>query len=86
MPYINKERRVDLDPLIVPLAGELDTEGELNYVLTMLVLSYIGEKGISYKTYNAAMGVLECSKQEIYRRWVAAYEDKKIEENGDIGL
>jgi len=30
------------------------------------------------------MGVLECIKQEFYRRAVAPYEDKKKEENGDV--
>ncbi len=86
MPYIKKERRIRFDPLIAPIAEELDTEGELNYVITMLVLHYISKKGISYGTYNAAVGVLECAKQELYRRWVATYEDKKIKENGDVGL
>jgi len=86
MPYIKKERRGCFDPLIAPIAEELSTEGELNYVITMLVLHYINKKGISYHTYNAAIGVLECAKQELYRRWVATYEDRKIEENGDISI
>jgi len=30
------------------------------------------------------IGVLECVKQEFYRRKVAPYEDIKIIENGDI--
>jgi len=30
------------------------------------------------------MGVLECVKQEFYRRRAVPYEEEKIEENGDI--
>jgi len=37
-----------------------------------------------YKRYNKAMGVLECIKQEFYRRVISKYEDQKIEENGDV--
>ena len=35
---------------------------------------------------NAAIGVLECAKLELYRRVVAMYEDGKIKENGDVFL
>ena len=38
----------------------------------------------SYHAYNEIIGVLECVKQEFYRRMVAPYEDKKCEENGDV--
>jgi hypothetical protein len=38
----------------------------------------------SYYNYNRAIGVLESIKLEYYRREVAAYENKKIKENGDI--
>ena len=56
--------------------------GELNYVITTLLQKYIDKP--SYTVYNEVIGVLECCKLEIYRRAVAAYEDKKIEENGDV--
>ena len=37
-----------------------------------------------YENFNAMIGALECCKQEYYRRIIAPYEDKKIEENGDV--
>jgi broad-specificity NMP kinase len=37
-----------------------------------------------YHKYNAAVGVLECAKLELYRRLVSGYEDTKIIENGDV--
>jgi hypothetical protein len=39
---------------------------------------------LNYRMYNEMIGVLECMKQEIYRKAVAAYEEEKIIENGDI--
>jgi hypothetical protein len=41
-------------------------------------------EGLSYKSINDVIGVLECVKQEFYRRIAVPYEDKKIEQNGDI--
>jgi hypothetical protein len=34
--------------------------------------------------YNDAIGALEGAKLELYRRYVSAYEDDKIKENGDV--
>lgn len=87
MPYIPKADRKILDDKIVLLKGEISLKGEfcnlgeLNYVITRLVLSM---KPKSYSDYNALIGVLECVKLELYRRAVAPYEDKKKEENGDV--
>jgi hypothetical protein len=41
-------------------------------------------KDISYSKIAMATGVLENIKQEFYRRVASPYEDKKINENGDI--
>lgn len=88
MPYIDAARReeFEVDTDFVPTP---ETPGELNYVLTVAVKNYLElrhfENGrISYSDYNEVIGVLECMKLEIYRRLVAPYEDKKIEENGDV--
>lgn len=57
--------------------------GELNYAITRLVTNYLrGDYG--YDQLNEAIGVLECSKLELYRRMVAPYEDAKCAENGDV--
>jgi len=47
-------------------------------------LQYIRDKRKCYQTYNDVIGVLECIKQELYRRFVSKYEDLKIKQNGDI--
>lgn len=86
MPYIDRDDRYRLNLLMVRLDKEIFdqgvSEGEMNYILTQLVLSWLGDA--RYSEYNSAIGVLECVKQELYRRAVAPYEQKKAEENGDV--
>lgn len=36
------------------------------------------------EAHRTILGVLECVKLELYRRVAAPYEDRKIEENGDV--
>lgn len=40
--------------------------------------------GGKYDSLNAVIGVLECAKQEFYRRAAVPYENQKITENGDV--
>jgi hypothetical protein len=80
MPYIKQERRVAI------LQGERPEDaGELNFAITMLVDNYLKERGgIRYSHLNEVIGAMDCAKLELYRRLAAPYEDKKIEENGDV--
>jgi len=81
MPYIKKERRMDLDwgSTSIPVNA-----GELNFKITQLITMYLLERVESYETYNDIVGALEGAKLELYRRKIAPYEDKKIKENGDV--
>lgn len=83
MPYITPIQRQRLDPLLQPLLASPLVPGDLNYLITRLLLH---QRPSSYETFNALIGVLECVKQELYRRAVAPYEDIKIKENGDVYL
>ena len=87
MPYIKSESRGKyeraLDELIrilksLPLE---EVDGELNFVVTKLIKEIYP---LRYFHINRAVGVLECVKQEFYRRVAAPYEDKKIKETGDV--
>ena len=80
MPYI-KEFRNELTPW---LSRHPKNAGDLNYVFTMLIQNYMKHKGESYQAYNDVMGAIEGCKLELYRRKVSTYEDKKIQENGDV--
>ncbi len=81
MPYIPKLGRIDSsmhDDYYLP-----DTIGGLNYMLTMLCRDFLPKKH-SYEELNEIIGVLECVKQEFYRRVVVPYEEIKMKENGDV--
>ncbi|MDW8084104.1 MAG: hypothetical protein RMI49_02755 [Candidatus Caldarchaeum sp.] len=87
MPYIPREERKDLDPLIEELSAKLKSspvekiDGKLNYVITRLIAELYPP---SYFNYNRALGVLSAVAQELYRRKIASYEDAKIKEHGDV--
>lgn len=88
MPYIKPEAREALRKFSTwdPKVGSrrnLSGPGDLNYLITTLCDQYAGMEP-NYERLNEVMGVLECAKLEFYRRVCAAYEDKKIKENGDV--
>ena len=87
MPYISQEAREHVDNQIYALKVALldfkpdDRDGVFNYVFTKLLKPFYWE---NYHDLNRAIGILESCKLEFYRRMAAPYEDKKIEENGDV--
>lgn len=86
MPYIQARDRRRLDPAIDELADRLQDmdAGAQNYVVTRLLVAWVRARGASYETLSDAVKVLETAKLEFYRRWLGPYEDRKIEENGDV--
>ena len=83
MPYISRARRAKLDPWIESLTKCHLSSGEVNYVISRILFLW-SELSKSYAIYNAVMGVLDCVKQEFYRKVIAPYEDRKKEENGEV--
>jgi len=97
MPYIKKEKREKFQEILPEVISLflLDVEngkdilkrnanpGELNYFLSSLIWR-LWKSDTSYANGNNLMGVLECVKQEFYRRQLAPYEDLKEKENGTI--
>ena len=83
MPYIKQEDRSKFTDMFCNLP-EFKTPGEFNYAITMVCKEYLSDKGESYQTYNDLIGALECCKLEFYRRAVTIYENKKIDENGEV--
>ena len=87
MPYIKGEQRWPIDDRLLNLLDYLDAtpvnqlDGQVNYAITRIMQRLYKP---SYFNLNRAIGVLECAKQELYRRIVAPYEDQKIIENGDL--
>lgn len=87
MPYIVKGNRKPIDKFVSQATHEdLNIAhmlpGDLNYLITQLLLAACKDRN-SYTAYNELMGVLECVKQEFYRRQVVPYENEKRLINGD---
>lgn len=80
MPYIKQNDRENIEDF----TKSPTNAGELNYMIHLILANYVDDLGESYQTYNDIMGVLVGVQQELYRRKIAAYEEKKIKENGDI--
>jgi len=83
MPYIRQDDRKNLDPLITSLSLWLDTDGQLNYAISRLILLQ-WKRSQGYGTLARLTGVLQNVSQEFYRRVGADYEDTKRAENGDL--
>ena len=93
MPYIPLSDRPPYDDAITALAELLAAQpadkrkGHANYVITQVLRKAWGvdaPRGESYSNYADVIGTLESAKLELYRRWVAAYEDQAIAKNGDL--
>ena len=77
MPYISKDRRghtVDHET----------TAGDLNYMISMLLIKYWKFSQRDYQSINDIVGAIEGAKSEFQRRIVIPYENLKITQNGDI--
>jgi hypothetical protein len=85
MPYINKLDRPNFEANIIELVCKLtaDNPGDINYLISSIIWRLF-KRYPNYKNANTLLGVLEAVKLEFYRRVVSPYEDKKIQENGDI--
>jgi len=79
MPYLDKAIRASLDEGRKPTKA-----GEVNYLVTKIVDSFLMMKGVSYASINEAVGALECAKLELYRRIASPYEDSKARINGEV--
>jgi len=85
MPYIKPKRRRIFNR---GLEGLMNTnfieKGDLTYCAYKLGIDYINQKGIKYQHISDAVSALNDAAEEIRRRVMFHYEDRKIKENGDI--
>lgn len=89
MPYIKNEDRARFGPLLKDFstlcAGQRISAGEMNYVITRLIIEWMGNpQSWNYDKINTVSGFMNEALAEFRRRVVAPYEDRKIEENGDV--
>ena len=99
MPYIKKEDRASLDPLINSLAEEIVAKskeagndgayaGLLNYTCTRLALKIIKLQfgKVRYWIIATTTGTFHNIADEFYRRLATPYENVQIKKNGDVDL
>ena len=85
MPYIALWQRSPLDDIVAEIKKLQPMDpGELNYLITQIVQVWLSRTFQNYAAYSAARGVLADVGEELYRRVMAPYEDKKCQENGDV--
>ena len=80
MPHINQSDRPNYEPIL----GPADTSGQLNFQLTMVIITYLRRHGLCYDTCNDIVGALDNAKDEFRRLVQHPYEDKKIKESGSV--
>jgi hypothetical protein len=87
MPYVNDTAR-----RLMRNGQPPSTAGELNYAITKLCDNFVLYRSgtirdmyeLRYDNINEVIGVLECAKQEFYRRIAVPLENEKIADNGDV--
>ena len=84
MPYIKFSQRDKFNKHIVELVNNLETMGELSYIIYYLILNFMKKHVISYEIMQNIVGCLECTKSEFIRRNLVPYENEKKIKNGDI--
>ncbi len=87
MPYITQKERATFEPMLANLKdriGNFTSKGELTYLFYCLALEYIKKHGESYTNISNTISSLNDAGEEIRRKVLNGYEDKKIIENGDV--
>lgn len=89
MPYLKKEKTEDimfewgLARLLNNIRFNSAGLGELNYIITSILINYFEYKNLNYSNLCEIRGVLQDVSDEFYRRVVSVYEDQKKEQNID---
>ena len=82
MPFIDEERRKELDPIVELMAKTcIQADGDLNYILFAYCKRYIKPSYKNYKNFKAELR--ECA-DIIHTELLVPYEIRKKEVNGDV--
>ncbi len=87
MPYVEESiRNLHKDTIdhFETLHAKKCSAGELTYLITALIHSWIKKQKFCYLTLCISMGILFCTALELYRKVIAKYEDKKWMESGAV--
>ena len=88
MPYVKRTDRALMKPQIDYLLLFLNEKGYnpgwINYIITTIIYYWWKSSAQNYATLALICGTLDNVKDEFYRRVASPYEDRKIEEHGDV--
>ena len=86
MPYIKYEDRIQYGPALLTLLRLLKSQpkGHLTYCLSVIAKDWITQDVPNYQRISDGLAALADSEAELRRTVLNPYEDKKIQENGDI--
>ena len=90
MPYVEQKLRKQLAKWLNGLSTNLawltdngkKNNGVVTYVLYKILKDVYSNR--NYETLSNAIKVLETTKLEFYIKVIRPYEEKKIQENGDV--
>ena len=85
-PYINKAHRPAYGAVLDALPDEFTATwpGDVAYLLTQILLRYVGDTAVGYSSHAMVLGILESVKLEYCRRVLAPYEDEARDRNGEV--
>ncbi len=85
MPYIEKQRKAELKPLLDKIY--LSGSGEITYAVSILMMNFLKHNSphlLTFSVLNTCIGAVERALDEFKRRILDPYEQQKIRDNGDI--
>lgn len=86
MPYISEKDQASFSELTAEIdSADIQTAGELNFLVTKLMVRYLEVNGVRYQHMNDIVGAVEGAKAEFQRRVVGPYEKQKAFETEQIG-
>ena len=81
MPYIKKTRAKEFGDEIRAIGAKAEVQGELNWMITQVMLGYISSHNLRYQHIADAIGGAENAADELRRRLLHRYEQKVSLEN-----
>lgn len=85
MPYIKNRKFYEKEAIALGESiANIGGAGELNYVISKILHTFIERKELRYDNINLVIGVLACCQAELYRQIAAPYESKKKIQNGSV--
>ena len=87
MPYISVEAQNSHKAVVEAIEkSAITTTGELNFLITNLIVSYMKTNGGKYAQMNDVIGALDSAKAEFQQRVVNPYEKQKAFEADAHGV